>query len=261
MEEERHHNENAGSMRWLLTYADMITLLMTFFIILYAFSKTDVAKYEEIAATLRSALNGGPAQRGLPSAANNALVHLSPVAVPTSIPKTESASVVLAELAQQANAALQRVHAGALVYVSPTSVDIRFQGNTVYFASASARLTPTFRRALRALAPLLKPLHYEIRIEGFTNDLPLHSLKYPTAWELSAARAIHVLRYLTEVCGVPPHLVEADAFGQWHPRYPNNSPLNLARNRSVDIVVTDQPPVGLDQGGPDLPPDGIANVP
>ncbi len=259
--EEHRNNENTGSMRWLLTYADMITLLMTFFIILYAFSKTDVAKYREIAVALHAALTGAPLQRGLPAATNNALVHLTANPLPTATLGPQVASVMLAELAQQAQAVLQRDKAGATVHVTPVSVDIRFQGDAVYFASASATLTPTFQRALRGLAPLLKPLPFEIRVEGFTNDLPLHSQKYPTAWELSAARAVHVLRYLTEVCGVPPHLVEADAFGQWHPRYPNNSPANLAANRSVDIVVTNQPPVGLNQGGPDLPPNGSASVP
>jgi chemotaxis protein MotB len=257
---ERRHNENAGSMRWLLTYADMITLLMTFFVILYAFSKTDVAKYEEIAASLRAALNGAPLDRGLPTTANNALVKLAPIPAPSAQLGT-SAQDQLIVMAQEIESVLRSDRSAAVVVASPTQIDIRFQGDTVYFASASADLRPAFRRLLSDLAPILKQTHDEIRVEGFTNDLPLHSLKYPTAWELSAARAVNVVRYLSEVCGVPPHQLEADAFGQWHPRYPNDSALNLARNRSVDIVITDYPPPGLDEGGPDIAPGGPASVP
>lgn len=262
-EQERPRNENAGTMRWLLTYADMITLLMTFFIILYAFSKTDVARYQEVAASLRAALGGAPLTRGLPSASNNALVTLSPVPAPS--PRVgPTAQDMLIVMAQRIEKVLQNdrvTSAAAAVQVSATQIDIRFQGDAVYFASASAVLQPGFKQILRDLAPVLRRSPGEIRVEGFTNDLPLHSSVYPTAWELSAARAVNVLRYLTEVGGVPPHLAEADAFGQWHPRYPNDGPAHLAANRSVDIVVTTNPPPGLDEGGPDLPPGSAASVP
>jgi chemotaxis protein MotB len=140
------------------------------------------------------------------------------------------------------------------VHVGSAGLDIAFQGNNVYFASASAVLTPTFESLLAKIAPVLKQSPNEIRVEGFTNNLPLHSTLYATAWELSAARAVNVLRYLTEVCGLPPHQMEADAFGQWHPAVPNNSSTNLALNRSVHIIVTKQAPPGLNQGGPDLAP-------
>lgn len=253
-------NENAGSMRWLLTYADMITLLMTFFVILYAFSKTDAAKYQEIAASLHAALSGAPLSRGLPNTSDNSLVHLSPTPAPSQ-QIGPTANDMLIAMAQQIESLLRHQTDTASVHLTAQTLDIRFQGDAVYFASASATLTPTFRRLLRSIAPVLRTTHNEIRVEGFTNDLPLHSRIFPTAWELSAARAVNVLRYLTEVCGLPPHQMEADAFGQWHPRYPNNSPQNLAANRSVDIVVTTDQPPGLDEGGPDIAPPGSGPVP
>ena len=253
-------NENAGGMRWLLTYADMITLLMTFFVILYAFSKTDTAKYAEIAQSLRAALSGAPLSRGLPATSNNALVHLSPMPAPT--PRLGPSAADLMQLMhQRIEEVLSQQKASASVSFTPQQIDIRFSGDAVYFASASATLRPAFRRLLGALAPILQKSPYEIRVEGFTNDLPLHSTQFPTAWELSAARAVNVVRYLTEVCGVSPHQMEADAYGQWHPRYPNDSVANLAANRTVDIVVTTTPPLGLDQGGPDVAPSGPASVP
>lgn len=253
------HEDGHGSgstERWLLTYSDMITLLMVFFIILYAMSKTDVAQYRAIAVSLRQALSGQPLSRGLPQDSANALVSVSPVPGQTPQVAPSSSDVLIAQMAQEIRSILQSQgqQGQASVQVNQTGLDIAFQGDSVYFASASAVLTPTFQNLLRRIAPVLKQSPNEIRVEGYTNNLPLHSTLYPTAWELSGTRAINVLRYLTEICGVPPHQMEADAFGQWHPAYPNDTPANLALNRSVHIVVTKQAPPGLDQGGPDVAP-------
>ncbi len=251
-----HGVESSGnSERWLLTYSDMITLLMVFFIILYAISKTDSTKYQAIAASLRAALTGQPIQRGLPENSANALVSVAPV--PGQIPKIapSASDALIARMAAEIAAILRSEGQNqTTVHVGSAGLDIAFQGNDVYFASASAALKPEFQRLLRQIAPVLQQSPNEIRVEGFTNNLPLHSAIYPTAWELSSARAVNVLRFLTEECGVPPHQMEADAFGQWHPSYPNDSAQNLALNRSVHIVVTRQPPLGLNGGGPDTGP-------
>jgi chemotaxis protein MotB len=251
----------AGKERWLLTYSDMITLLMVFFIILYSFSKTDAAKYQAIAVSLHAALSGGNRTAGLPQATANALVRLTPQPTPTAQTQPTEANSLLSSIAAQ----LQRVlsaspatAAQASVALRPHSVDLAFNGNTVYFRSASAALTPAFEQLLGRIAPILKETPDQIEVEGFTNDLPLRSARYPTAWELSSARADNVVRYLAEDEGLPPHQLVAVGLGQWHPLYPNTSPQNLARNRSVHIVVTDVPPLGLDQGGPDVAPPGQA---
>jgi len=252
---DREDHGGGGTERWLLTYSDMITLLMVFFIILYAMSKTDVAKYQAIAVSLRQALSGQPLPRGLPQDSANSLLSVSPVPGQTPEVAPSSSDVLIAQMAQEIRSILhaQGPHQ-ATVQVDATGLDIAFQGDNVYFASASAVLKPTFQQLLRRIAPVLKQSPNEIRVEGYTNNLPLHSSLYPTAWELSAARAVNVLRYLTEACGLPPHQMEADAFGQWHPAYPNNTSANLALNRSVHIVVTKQAPPGLNQGGPDVAP-------
>ncbi len=266
VDEERPAAESTGMMRWLLTYADMITLLMIFFVILYAFSKTNTTKYEQIALSLAAALHGAPNTVGQPNSSQNSLIPIATTpatvsttasAAPSPSAATSAATVYLQQLASQVSAVLATAgSAKGDTKITSQGLEINFAGDGVYFASASAVITPQFEAVLLKLAPLLKTSPYEIRVEGFTNDLPLHSSIYPTAWELSAARAVNVLRYLTEVGGVPPHIMEADAFGQWHPQYPNTSPTNLALNRSVDIVVTDQTPLGLDEGGPDVAPPG-----
>lgn len=254
---ESSHGGGASSERWLLTYSDMITLLMTFFIILYAISKTDVSKYQALAMSLHAALSGAPKTRGLPAAANDSLIATARTPSPAATLSPLPADPLLAQMAQQLRQAIAAQKSGsAAVRVQARSLDIAFEGDSVYFRSASATLTPAFKALLRRIAPVLKRSTDEIIVQGYTNNLPLHSRLYPTAWELSAARAVNVLRYLTEACGLPPHQMQADAFGQWHPQYSNDTPQNLALNRSVHIVVTRRAPPGLDQGGPDVAPAG-----
>lgn len=249
MHEGEGEHGGGSSERWLLTYADMITLLMVFFIILYSISKTDVGKYQAIATSLREALTGAPLSRGLPNASANGLVATSPIPALTPKVAPDESAVLIAEMAQQIRAILStQANGQAMVQVTDAGLDIAFQGDSVYFDSASADLKPQFQRILSAIAPVLKKSPNEIEVQGYTNNLPLHSAIYPTAWELSGARAINVVRYLVEVCGLAPHQLEADAYGQWHPQYPNNSALNLARNRSVHILVTKQAPLGPAQG-------------
>jgi len=248
-----------SSERWLLTYADMITLLMVFFIVIYSFSKTDEAKYQAIALSLHAALSGAALTRGLPNDATNAMVPLSPQPTTDQALGPQPANTLLQTMAQKIAQSLQtqsQQGEATVQVVTGTALDIAFQGDAVYFESASAALTPEFRQLLTAIAPVLKQSPDAIEVEGFTNDLPLHSTEYATAWELSSARATNVVRFLAEDCGVPPHQLEAIAMGQWHPLYANDSASNLALNRSVHIVVTSTPPVGLNEGGSDVAPPG-----
>ncbi len=247
---------NSGTERWLLTYADMITLLMIFFIVLYAFSKQDAAKYQALALSLHAALSGAPLTRGLPNDTQNALVTTATQPALTSKVGTSPSDDLMAKMKQQINQVLQQTNGAATVQITPLGLDISFQGDPVYFDSAQADLKPAFRALLHQIAPVLEEAKTEIKVEGFTNNLPLYSAQYATAWELSAARSVNVVRFLTEDCGVPPHQLEGAIMGQWHPRYPNDTAQHLALNRTVDILVTRDAPVGLDEGGPDVAPAG-----
>jgi len=158
---ESHGGEGhaPSTERWLLTYSDMITLLMVFFIILYAFSKTSAAKYEAIAESLHAALSGGPMTRGLPQASANALVSLSPNPTSTQQVGVQPANTLLLAMGEQLQQVLQNdaaIRDDAAVQISPTGVDLSFEGDAVYFESASARLTPAFMQVLSAVAPVLK---------------------------------------------------------------------------------------------------------
>jgi chemotaxis protein MotB len=258
--ESHQKSENAGGMRWLLTYADMLTLLFVLFVVLYSLNQVAQRSGVPVDTVLVEIFHESfhtPATRGLPEQSGNSGVPLAPAAgPPPAAPATAGTPRgQLAQIATQLAGILRadNLNQSATITTTPDQVDIRF-GLDGYFDSASATLTPQFQAALRDIAPVLRTVPYEIKVQGYTNNLPLHSTIYPTAWELSAARAVNTARFLTETQGVPPHNVEVDAFGQWHPRVPNDTPEHLAENRSVDIVITDQMPPGYDDGGPDIAP-------
>lgn len=261
--DEEEEAGGAGQDRWLLTYADIITLLLAFFIIMYAMAKSS-SNSTLVVEAMHAAFHT-PLSMGLTQKAANTVIPQSQVVAPnqqqaqqSSGPRNTFVSHQMTQIAAALTADLQRakVPASAVsVKATASEVDITF-GSNVYFASASAIILPPFEKVLTTVAPILRTVPYEMEVQGFTNNLPLYSTKYQTAWELAGARAINVLRFLSETQGVSPYHMEAVSFGQWHPRWPNNSPTNLARNRSVDIVITDIAPPGINDGGPDTLPAG-----
>lgn len=221
-------------MRWLLTYADLITLLLVFFIVLYSISQVDQQKYIALANALRQAL--------LAQYSGNAVIPTAvhPVDVPQNMPEEAAA----AQLAARLREALAKSGSGveAQVEVSPAGVVVHFTADSVFFEKASAELRPAFRKALLSIAPVLAGIPNPVRVEGYTDNEPLHSPLYPTAWELSAARATNVVRFLTEEGHLDPHRFAAVAYGEWHPKFSNDTPEGQAKNRRVDILVLNASP-------------------
>jgi chemotaxis protein MotB len=234
-------HDGAGSMRWLLTYADLITLLMVFFVVLYSISVINQQKYIALSASLRSSFL-------MTRSSGDAAIQTSqtPSAVPRNQPDNASQTGLLEALGNriQAQAAERGLSQDVHVSVTPEGLRVSFQAESVFFAKAQADITPAFQQLLLAVAPLLQPLPNQIQVQGYTDDEPLHSALYATSWELSAARAVNVLRFLSERGGVDPHKLSAVAFGEYHPLYSNATPEGQARNRSVDLLVLRQAAAG-----------------
>ncbi len=263
--EDEQESGNAGEDRWLLTYSDMITLLLAFFIILYAMAQGSSKTNNVLIVEAMHAAFHTPMPMGLTQKSANTMTPLSKVVAPpqqqskqTTGPQKLVMSNQMQQIASALTADLHRANvppSAVAVKATASEVDITF-GSNVYFQSARATVLSPFEKVLKIVAPVLRTVPYEMEVQGYTNNLPLYSTKYQTAWELAGARAINVLRFLTETQGVSPYHMEAVSFGQWHPRWPNNSPSNLAKNRSVDIVITDMTPPGINDGGPDTMPQG-----
>lgn len=243
----RRRVEEGGdkSGAWLTTYGDAVTLLLAFFVMLFAMSSTDAAKFEEMARSMRAAFAGSdgllPADVGLVGDEGAAA---DPVTLPTAPPPVPAAPDLSTTLAAELHDVLGS--AGLLdiaeVAVTTEGVVVRVRTDDVLFATGSAEVRPIAREVLTALAPTLGALPYELRIEGHTDDVPINRPGY-TNWNLSADRAVAVLRLLAEEHAIAAERLSAVGFGEFAPLVPNDSPRNRSVNRRVEIVI-ETPPSG-----------------
>ncbi|MEO5822008.1 MAG: flagellar motor protein MotB [Vicinamibacteraceae bacterium] len=214
--------------RWLVSYADFITLLFAFFTTMYAISTVDAQKMSKMVASMQVALKGDPSQ--LPS----------PVPLPTNgvpqpvMPRLDN----LVNLRQQLSARLQRQIQQGNVEISVDArglvVSIREAGS---FASGSAELSDGARRLLAEIAAPLSELPHPVRIEGHTDDTPIATSRFRSNWELSTARATQVIAYLQNDMQLSATRLSAAGYGEFHPRVPNTSAEARAENRRVDLVI------------------------
>jgi chemotaxis protein MotB len=266
-----HAEEPESHERWLVTYADMLTLLMVLFVVLFAMSQVDQKKF----AALRDGLAKG---FGAPSVAmsgngdkvQDAADSTAPFDLGTGLPapKNEAQDTELRKSVQDADRARQqRMQADARKEVDnlnevrskiEAAADGRDVGGQVkftvderglvvtivttevVFAGDRADLLAGGRKVLDAVAPALVTLPNRIEVDGHTNQLPIPTVNYPSAWELSSARASTVVRYLISNGHLPAARLSATGYAGERPLYPPSDPRATTLNRRVEIIVLSQ---------------------
>ncbi|HEY3397654.1 MAG TPA: flagellar motor protein MotB [Armatimonadota bacterium] len=232
-----HENED----RWLVTYADMITLLLAFFIMMYASSVLNQSKFESIVRSVRAELR--MTSKGAPV---------------TSVPAAAGATgpgLLAGDMARDLEQALGGSMGGNVQVLSgSTTVTVRLLADGYFFHPGSADLEPPLRRTLNELARLLQQMTYHVRIEGHTCDLPTHNERFDSNWELSAQRAANVMSYLSHYKALDPERLVAAGFADTHPALPNISSDARRHNRRVDVVLQDV------TSAPRLQPDPASEV-
>lgn len=224
---KRNIEDNENLDRWLLTYADLITLLLAFFVVMYSISRIDAGKFGKVTDALISAFKGpelGPvAAKDLSSelVINKMLNKGNLGILETQINKIG----VQLDLSTQLNTELQT--RGLIIHISESA----------FFDPGKAELKPEAKKILDLISVQLLKIPNQIRVEGHTDNVPIHTAKFPSNWELSMARAIACLRYLVNKIGFPPDKISAVGYAEYRPLVPNVTPENRAKNRRVDIVV------------------------
>ncbi|MBX6353068.1 MAG: OmpA family protein [Thermoflavifilum sp.] len=258
MRRPRRFRGKAGSHdnldRWLITYADLITLLLIFFVVMYAMSKVDVAKFMTLSQSLAMALhdaqttpattvNGtlGPSKPALPESNQTSMANLTQPSQGTPKPAETEEDKQLDELYQQIKVYIQEHHLEGNVTVvdEPRGVQITFR-DIVLFDTGKADIKPQAQQLLAGLVPFFQKLPNSIVIEGYTDNQPIHTAQFPSNWELSAARAIGVVHFLADH-GVAPDRLSGVGYGEYHPVVPNDTPEHRQQNRRVNIVILRQP--------------------
>jgi chemotaxis protein MotB len=267
---EEEHEEHENHERWLVSYADMMTLLMVLFIVMFAISQVDQKKFMALKTGLSSGfgapvsfLNGadqmldpggavtpdspnlaGAAGAKTRSATMDATQQVNPEAVAQLVTKTNQAQVAkevenLKKAQERIAKALQKagMAKNAAFRFDERGLVITIATDKVLFQSGSADLQLQGRRILDAIAPTLLRLPNRISVDGHTNSIPISSAQFPSNWELSGDRASGVLRYLMRVHRLPPDRMSATGFADTHPLLPSSDPRSVEVNRRVEIVV------------------------
>lgn len=227
----------AGAPLWMVTYSDMVTLLLAFFVLLFSFSELDVQRFRSIMSAFQASV--GVLDGGMRVIQDDHAVQ------GRTDWDLQDVNWHRPELERQ----LFGVHAELQAFVSSRNlehamhVDLTERGVIVRFADqvlfdlGSADLKAEALQVLDALADILEGIPNHVRVEGHTDDLPIHNERFPSNWELSTARATTVLRYLIETHGMSPEALSAAGYGEYQPLTPNESTEERARNRRVDIVL------------------------
>jgi chemotaxis protein MotB len=282
-EPEEHENHE----RWLITYADMVTLLMVLFIVMFAMSQVDERKFNELRVGLAagfgqstSILDGSSSILDEPGVAvaepinpqntDDPAQQVDQVAVNSQVAKTEQqrnqrkyadaqAEVArLEKLQKRLMAALRKRHLQSDVRatIDERGLTVSLISKHVVFQPNMADLTPRGALIVNTLAPVLRDLPDPLEIDGHTNQVKVKPKFYPTDWELSSARAITVLRHLNEGDGIPDSRLSAVGFGHTKPLISPALPGSQRVNKRVDIVilprVRDESKAMLDQAAREL---------
>lgn len=245
----RRRKRRANHERWLVSYADFITLLFAFFVVMYATAQVDKRKMSQLSAAIQSAFQ----QMGAFPEQKKATVDIRdtlPPEIALEIEKARQASLarpsppdaklltLQGELERSMAAEISR-HELALNQTSDGLViSLRETG---FFESGSAAVRANSKSAFARIAKLLTEQDYRLRIEGHTDNVPIHNSQFHSNWELSTTRATELVRLLVTNYGFTPEHLSAAGYAQYHPAATNDSQDGRAQNRRVDIVVLRAP--------------------
>lgn len=254
-------HEAVNEERWLLTYADMITLLLALFIVLFAVSTISAKKFEALALGFKESFAPNP---GVLPSSNGVMQYdsLTPTAgprqvqqhpgitgptpqassTPTTVPDqalSPSAESELIAIDQNISKALAAPNLKGLVSesISTRGLVVQVLTDKVFFASDSASLGPEGNQVIDSVASALRGGSNDIDVEGYTDNQPITGGPYSSNEELSAVRAASVATRMVEVDGLAQNRVVATGYGDSFPLVPNDTPADRALNRRIDIVV------------------------
>jgi chemotaxis protein MotB len=243
MARRKREEEHANHERWLVSYADFITLLFAFFVVMYALSSINEGKYRILRDSMVSAFRNAPINSS----------GQAPVIMPT--PQAAQKPIIMINKDKAKEAARQRQRekmrnvakdildvmapliAAGKVRVLETSRGVTIEINdSILFSPGQALLQPALVKAMSAIAEVLAASDFPITIEGHTDNVPISTIQFPSNWELSAVRATTVLRLFNDA-GVAAERLTAIGYADTHPVEPNLLADGRARNRRVSILI------------------------
>lgn len=231
-----------GAPAWVVSYSDMVTLLLVFFILLFAIGETEQEKFERVVISLRDALRGAkPMENQVysgnqdyefqsiePNVSRDELELLA--AVKEEMDKIISDLQNLIEVnSLEGQITAEMTARGAIITIS----------NVAVFPIGKAQLTRSGQTTINNIALILKQFPYKIKIEGHTDNTPINTAEFPSNWELSTRRASEIVRYLIRM-GIPPDQLSAEGFAEYRPVASNFDAEGRSKNRRVELVISQE---------------------
>ncbi len=226
--------EAAGSPAWMTTFSDLMSLLLTFFILLYSMSTLDAIKFKSVASALQSVLLG----EAKPTIFQHDITGETAVDPVAEMPSEDQIEAQMAEMLEKVKAFVKNNDLEAEVSVMQNKRGIVLEINEkVVFEMGEAILKEDSKDTLDKISLLFLEIDNDVIIEGHTDNIPINTPKYPSNWELSSSRSVNVLRYFLGTESIIPERISATGYGEYRPVVENSSRENRAKNRRVNILI------------------------
>jgi len=242
---KKKHEEHENHEQWLVSYADFITLLFAFFVVMYSVSIVNEGKFRTVSESIKAALNPFPVPP----------TSLQPFIIGENRPATinppllDAKEPVIRRIRDIVKTLLQSSHTELVPFVEQRAGELVLTiPDTILFQSGAAELGPEALPFLQALADVLVELNKQVRIEGHADNVPIRTTLFPSNWELSAIRAVMIVRVLSELYGVPSQTLSAVGYADSRPLTDNLTPEHRAKNRRVEIVILQHAPPRQESG-------------
>ncbi|NEU29968.1 flagellar motor protein MotB [bacterium LRH843] len=237
--QSRRKKVDKGAPKWMVTFSDLMTLILVFFILLFSMSAVDAQKFRIITESFQnrqifefmpSAIELDHPGSGLDSATKDI----------DEVPSKESETVSMEELLSEVQVYLEQNDMTEFISANrdDRGIVLVLQERTL-FETAEAELLPEAKPFLKKVGTLLAAIPNMVKVEGHTDSRPISTYRYPSNWELSGARASSVIRYLIDSYELDPKRFSSTGFGDTRPLAPNTTIENLQKNRRVVIVISD----------------------
>ena len=235
MAKKKSSEESSNSMGWMVTFSDLITLLLTFFVLLLTMCSLEAGKIEQFQAACTQAM--GVLLEGKYSQVEERIITSSKKRIDEHVIKTDSfldqfrgIKTKLLDADKMGNIAFEELEHGL-------SIIIR---DDFLFSVGRSDLNQAATSLLQEVGTIIGDFEGRVIVEGHTDNIPIATRQFPSNWELSTGRAVTIVRHLTGVVGVDPAKCSAVGYGDTRPKVPNDTPENRQKNRRVEIILVPQ---------------------
>lgn len=243
MSKKKQHHEEHVDEAWLLPYSDMLTLLLALFIVMFAMGQTDQAKLQAMSKSFNIIFAGG---NGVMQQSGNSVI-------PMESESGEGGSGINSAKAEEDKMTeikkMLEQEIGKEGYSDKVKVDLNNDGleisiqDAVLFNTGEADVLNNLSPLLLEVSKMVKGLDNEIKIVGYTDNVPIKNAKFRSNWDLSSMRAINVMNFMVNSGGISADKASIQAYGEYKPKFDNTTEEGRAKNRRVEIVVSRKYPV------------------